>query len=128
MNEFDQERVEDVETAKEMWAMLLKKYKAAKLPTMERPYLAEYINYQMDASTIIDEAWQHISRLGKEVAKQRPGLKNLNHSRTKFRRLLSALTLKFQAYRAGFDIRKGIGVDKGLYIPTESERTLRPET
>ena len=73
MNEFDRERVEDTKTAKDMWTKLQKKYKS-KLPSTRSQYLVEFVNYKIESSTSIHQAWQDLSRLGEKVVEQNPDL------------------------------------------------------
>ena len=77
LNEFDLERVEEANTAREIWAILQKKYKA-KLLSARRHYLEEYVTYKMDSSTTIERAWEELSKLGRKVVEQDPSLKTLN--------------------------------------------------
>jgi len=126
LNEFDQERIEDADTAKEAWGILRSKYKA-KTPSTGRQYLQEYINYKMDSTTPIDEAWQHISRLGTLVLEQRPELKSLCQTQGKLQQLLSSLPKEYQAYKAGIDTRESIEVEDALRILKEAEKELHPE-
>lgn len=126
LNEFDQERVEDAQTARDMWTILQKKYKA-KLPSTGRQYLAEYVNYRMESSTTIDQAWQDLSRLGRKVVEQNPALKAMNSTKERFARLLSALPPEYHSYKAGLDVQRGIEIEEALEILNEAEHTVHPE-
>ena len=97
MNEFDLERVEEANTAREIWAILQKKYKA-KLLSARRHYLEEYVTYKMDSSTTIERAWEELSKLGRKVVEQDPSLKTLNSTNQRLARLLSALPAEYSSY------------------------------
>ena len=55
LNKFNQERVKDAKTAREIQRILQKKYKV-KLPSSRRYYLLKYTTYKIDSSTTIDKA------------------------------------------------------------------------
>ena len=126
LNEFDQERVEDARTARDMWTILQRKYKA-KLPSTGRQYLLEYVSYTMESNTTIDQAWQDLSRLGRKVVEQNPALKAMNSTRERFARLLSALPPEYHSYKAGLDVRKDIEIEEALEILNEAEHTIHPK-
>ena len=77
LNKFNLKQVEGANTAREIQAIIQKKYKA-KLLSTRRHYLTKYVNYKIDLSTTIERAQEELSKLGYKVVKQDPSLKTLN--------------------------------------------------
>lgn len=126
LNAFDKEMVEDEPTSGQVWAKLLKKYQL-RTAAIGRQHLVDFSSYKMESSTTIDEAFQHLNKLGKKLVEQTPELRTLNTMRFKFRQLLSALPSEYATYKAGMDARGEIDPEEGLQILREAERDLHPE-
>lgn len=126
LNAFDKEMVEDEPTSGQVWARLLKKYQL-RTAAIGRQHLVDFSSYKMESSTTIDEAFQHLNKLGKKLVEQTPELRTLNTMRFKFRQLLSALPSEYATYKAGMDARGEIDPEEGLQILREAERDLHPE-
>jgi len=126
LNEFDLERVEDAQTARDIWVSLQEKYKAISADT-GRQYLTELVTYKMGSETTIDQAWQAISKLAKKVVEQRPSLKQISSTSERLAILLGALPDEYQAHRAGIDARGNVDAEEALKILNKAQSTLHPE-
>jgi hypothetical protein len=113
LNIFDKEMVKDEPTSGQMWAKLIKKYQL-KTALIGRQSLTDFSSYRMESTTTIDEAFQHLNKLGKRLVKQNPELKSLNTMRYKFQQLLGSLPSEYGAYKAGIDSRGEIDLEEGL--------------
>jgi hypothetical protein len=126
LNIFDKEMVKDEPTSGQMWAKLIKKYQL-KTALIGRQSLTDFSSYRMESTTTIDEAFQHLNKLGKRLVKQNPELKSLNTMRYKFQQLLGSLPSEYGAYKAGIDSRGEIDLEEGLQILREAKREIHPE-
>ena len=98
----DQEHTADHSSAKEVWDALQSKYKE-KLQTTGRQYLAEFIGYKMPVNTSIDEAWTHLSKLGRKIAATQPDMNGLSKPERRFQVLLQALPEEYTVIRDAID-------------------------
>ena len=98
----DQEHTVDHSSAKEVWDALQSKYKE-KLQTTGRQYLAEFIGYKMPVNTSINEAWTHLSKLGRKIAATQPDMNSLSKPERRFQALLQALPEEYTVIRDAID-------------------------
>jgi len=67
----------DKNSAKNVWDALKSKYKK-KLQMMGRQYLTEFVGYKMPVDVSIEEAWTHLSKLGRKIAATQPDMTGLS--------------------------------------------------
>ena len=127
ISEDDQEWVTDQPTAKAKWDTLKSKYEE-KLQTTGRQYLQDFISYKMEVGVTIDEAWTHLSKLGRKVAATQKDMAGLAKPERRFQQLLQALPDGYVVIRDAIDAQDDPNIERGIRKLQEKEAQLQAET
>ena len=123
ISEDDQEIVGDEITAKGIWDTLKKKY-AQNLKVSLQQLEIQFLTYQMDDTTTIDNAWSHLAKLGRAI-KAGDNDTSYHKPEKRLKQLLNALPAKYMPIRQTVRAQDGEDYDAILLMLKEEEMTIQ---
>jgi len=127
LGDFDQELVEDLKSANEVWKKLKAKYYNKRIGTkaglIERLY-----TYRMNEDTGVEEAWLELARIRRQLKEIDPVTAKSFDEEGLFQRLLRALPSKYTAIRDAIDGMDLRSVEHRMGVLKDKEDRLNEET
>ncbi|KAI7159413.1 hypothetical protein KC324_g13609 [Hortaea werneckii] len=118
----DKYLIDNEKRAWKVWDTLKTKY-TGRLRGKGRELIQEFVTYQMDPSTTINEAWSELTRIGQEIRVTHPG-SGYHLPEERLQQLLSALPSEYRFIRQTIDNYESPNVDEVLLRLREEERML----
>ncbi|GIZ45900.1 hypothetical protein CKM354_000904800 [Cercospora kikuchii] len=119
IGEDDEELVSELQTAKEVWQELKKKY--ADNQATGRKLLKQYFSFQKAEDMSIDGAWTHLQALGKRIKVAQPEMAAAINPKARAQVLLSGLPEQWSTIRDAIDGQPSLSPESILSILQEKE-------
>ena len=124
ISEIDQERVQELDTAKEKWDSLKLKYLYA-LPLANRQAINDLTSYKKPSSATIEKAWVYLKDLKKQVVAADLLLSTTFDTTKIFQFLLYLLPEEYETVKDGLNARESYDAENGLFKLLEKEARLK---
>lgn len=122
IGEDDEELVSELQTAKEVWQELKKKY--ADNQATGRKLLKQYFSFQKAEDMSIDGAWTHLQALGKRIKVAQPEMAAAINPKARAQVLLSGLPEQWSTIRDAIDGQPSLSPESILSILQEKEVSM----
>ena len=119
----DQKLMTKLKTFKEIWKILINKYKE-KFQTTERQYLQKLMNYKKSSDMTIETIYIDIIKKSRKVASLQSDMTNLINSKRRFQTLLQFLSFEYDVIRDAIDAQDNSNVDRFIQKLQEKKTQL----
>lgn len=122
IGEDDEELVSELQTAKEVWQELKKKY--ADNQATGRKLMKQYFSFQKTEDMSIDGAWTYLQALGKRIKVAQPEMAAAINTKARAQVLLSGLPDQWSTIRDAIDGQPSLSPESILSILQEKEVSM----
>lgn len=124
LSEDDQDEIEEVPKACDVWVLLKSKYsKAFKADAMG--LVQEYVNFKMSEEDSIRKAWLHLQNLGRKIAEIDPSQSIYKNPETRIKHLLAALPETYRSTRLAINAQPSLNSENILLLLENQEAEFK---
>jgi hypothetical protein len=123
VEDFDQETIQDIKSAKEMWDYLYNKYFDIRA-SVNSAHLVDLTTYKMGPEMQVSNTWIEIKRLRAKVVSSNKNIEKLFNKKEFFQILLRALPKEYKVIRDSISTFQG-PVDERIRIIQDKKDYLR---